>query len=53
MDLQAHYANSKQRAAEEVKEITGGGLDHLINNAAVVSHISEFKNFKDLYVLAT
>ncbi|CAG8928413.1 unnamed protein product [Penicillium salamii] len=47
MVLKAHYANSKQRAAEEVKEITGGGLDHLINNAAVVSHVSEFKTFKD------
>lgn len=37
-----------QRAAEVVKEITGGGLDHLINNAAVVSSKSEFKTFSDL-----
>lgn len=35
-----------------VKEITGGSLDYLINNAAVVSHVSEFKTFGDLYVLS-
>ncbi|CAG8209700.1 unnamed protein product [Penicillium salamii] len=47
--VEAQYTNysSLKRAAEEVKEITGGGLDHLINNAAVVSHISGFKTFKD------
>ncbi|CAG8235931.1 unnamed protein product [Penicillium salamii] len=47
--VKAQYIDysSLKRAAEEVKEITGGGLDHLINNAAVVSHISEFKTFKD------
>jgi hypothetical protein len=36
-----------------VKGITGGSLDYLINNAAVVSHVSEFKTLGDLYVSIT
>ncbi|KAJ5357135.1 hypothetical protein N7541_004293 [Penicillium brevicompactum] len=47
--VEAQYTDfpSLKRAAEAVKEITGGGLDHLINNAAVVSDKSEFKSFDD------
>lgn len=40
-----------QTAAEEVKGLTGGGLDYLINNAALVSHISSSKTLADLYVV--
>lgn len=34
-----------------VKDITSGGLDYLVNNAAIVSHISEWKTMGDLYAL--
>jgi NAD(P)-dependent dehydrogenase (short-subunit alcohol dehydrogenase family) len=35
--------NSLQRAAEATAKITGGGLDILINNAALVSAVTEFQ----------
>ncbi|RWQ94613.1 hypothetical protein C8Q69DRAFT_499361 [Paecilomyces variotii] len=38
---------SLKKAAEEVKGLTGGGLDYLINNAALVSHISSSKTLAD------
>ncbi|KAJ5408966.1 Short-chain dehydrogenase/reductase SDR [Penicillium cosmopolitanum] len=47
--VEGQYTDIKslKAAAEVVKEITGGSLDYLINNAAVVSHVSEFKTFGD------
>ncbi|OGE54077.1 hypothetical protein PENARI_c006G05265 [Penicillium arizonense] len=47
--VEAQYTDlsSLKKAAEVVKDITAGGLDYLINNAAIVSHISEFKTFGD------
>jgi len=36
-----------QRAAERVKALTGGSLDYLINNAALVSEISRYKTLGD------
>ncbi|KAF7595990.1 hypothetical protein BBP40_004136 [Aspergillus hancockii] len=47
--VEAQYTDilSLKSAAESVKKITGGGLDYLINNAAVVSHVSEFKTLGD------
>ncbi|KAK2784248.1 hypothetical protein FQN53_008688 [Emmonsiellopsis sp. PD_33] len=47
--VEAQYTNlpSLKKAAEVVKQITGGGLDYLINNAALVSAISEFKSLSD------
>lgn len=41
--------DSTKEAAEVVKNITSGGLDYLVNNAAIVSHISEWKTMGDLY----
>ena len=38
----------EQRAAERVKALTGGSLDYLINNAALVSETSRFKTLGDL-----
>ncbi|KAF5861656.1 hypothetical protein ETB97_012743 [Aspergillus alliaceus] len=47
--VEAQYTDmlSLKNAAQSVKEITGGGLDYLVNNAAVVSHVSEFKTLGD------
>ncbi|KAL3472590.1 NAD(P)-binding protein [Aspergillus californicus] len=38
---------SLKNAAEAVKKITGGSLDYLVNNAAIVSHESEYKTLGD------
>ncbi|KAJ5766318.1 Short-chain dehydrogenase/reductase SDR [Penicillium nucicola] len=47
--VEAQYTDlpSLKAAAEVVKGITGGSLDYLINNAAVMSKISEFKSLGD------
>ncbi|KAH8705765.1 hypothetical protein BGW36DRAFT_285335 [Talaromyces proteolyticus] len=47
--VEAQYTDlsSLKKAAEVVKEITKGGLDYLVNNAAIVSHVSEFKTLGD------
>ncbi|KAJ5971881.1 Short-chain dehydrogenase/reductase SDR [Penicillium vulpinum] len=47
--VEAQYTNlaSLKKAAEVVNDITLGGLDYLVNNAAVVSHVSEFKTLGD------
>ncbi|GAD93583.1 hypothetical protein TRV_02338 [Paecilomyces variotii No. 5] len=42
---------SLKKAAEKVKDLTGGGLDYLINNAAQVSYISSHKSLVDLYAI--
>ncbi|KAJ5535583.1 hypothetical protein N7513_008769 [Penicillium frequentans] len=47
--VEAQYTDlaSLREAAEVVKHITNGGLDYLVNNAAIVSHISEWKTMGD------
>ncbi|KAJ5648816.1 uncharacterized protein N7484_002539 [Penicillium longicatenatum] len=47
--VEAQYTDlaSLKKAAEVVKGITNGGLDYLVNNAAIVSHISEWKTLGD------
>lgn len=47
--LEADYSSlpSLQHAASQVQILTGGSLDYLINNAALVSSISEFKSIGD------
>ncbi|KAJ5902194.1 Short-chain dehydrogenase/reductase SDR [Penicillium taxi] len=47
--VEAQYTDllSLKNAAESVKSITGRGLDYLIHNAAVLSHISALKTFGD------
>jgi NAD(P)-dependent dehydrogenase (short-subunit alcohol dehydrogenase family) len=50
-EWRSSLTDSFQNAAETVKKITGGSLDYLINNAAVVSHISGYKTFEDLSVV--
>ncbi|KAJ5899269.1 Short-chain dehydrogenase/reductase SDR [Penicillium taxi] len=47
--VEAQYTDlsSLKKAADVVKDITGGSLDYLINNAGIVSHISEFKTLGD------
>ncbi|KAK2800358.1 hypothetical protein FQN50_008174 [Emmonsiellopsis sp. PD_5] len=47
--VEAQYTSlpSLRKAAEAVKQITGGGLDYLINNAALVSGVSEYKTLSD------
>ncbi|KAJ6111283.1 hypothetical protein N7486_003518 [Penicillium sp. IBT 16267x] len=51
--VEAQYTDlaSLREAAEVVKDITNGGLDYLVNNAAIVSHISEWKTLGDLYIM--
>ena len=39
-----------QKAAESIAAITGGGLDFLINNAALISGVTAFKSLGDLCV---
>ncbi|KAJ5169839.1 Short-chain dehydrogenase/reductase SDR [Penicillium coprophilum] len=47
--VEAQYTDlvSLKKAAEVVKSITGGALDYLINNAAVVSRVTGFKTLGD------
>ncbi|KAJ5306733.1 Short-chain dehydrogenase/reductase SDR [Penicillium antarcticum] len=47
--VEAQYTDlaSLKAAAEIVKDITGGSLDYLVNNAAIISSISEFKGLGD------
>ncbi|KAJ5642477.1 hypothetical protein N7490_006477 [Penicillium lividum] len=47
--VEAQYTDlaSLKHAAEDVKVIAGGSLDYLINNAAIVSHVSEWKTLGD------
>ena len=37
-----------QAAAEDVEKLTGGGLDVLINNVALVSKVSAYHTLGDL-----
>jgi NAD(P)-dependent dehydrogenase (short-subunit alcohol dehydrogenase family) len=46
----AYHTHLFQKAAEVVKDITAGALDYLVNNAAILSHVSGFKTLGDLYV---
>ncbi|KAJ5669277.1 hypothetical protein N7462_010347 [Penicillium macrosclerotiorum] len=47
--VEAQYTDlaSLKQAAEAVKEITGGGLDYLVHNAAIVSQLTEYKTLGD------
>ena len=45
--LTLHWHRCKN-AAQATTRITGGGLDILINNAGLVSSVTEFKSFSDL-----
>ncbi|KAL2820932.1 NAD(P)-binding protein [Aspergillus cavernicola] len=47
--VEAQYTDlaSLKNAAEAVKNITGGGLDYLVNNAALISHVSGYKTLGD------
>ncbi|KAJ5206324.1 Short-chain dehydrogenase/reductase SDR [Penicillium cf. griseofulvum] len=43
----AYHTHFFQKAAEVVKDITAGALDYLVNNAAIISHVSGFKSLGD------
>ncbi|KAJ5823593.1 Short-chain dehydrogenase/reductase SDR [Penicillium robsamsonii] len=47
--VEAQYTDlaSLKKAAEVVKGITAGALDYLVNNAASVSHVTQFKTLGD------
>ncbi|KAJ5374605.1 Short-chain dehydrogenase/reductase SDR [Penicillium concentricum] len=47
--VEAQYTDlaSLKKAAEVVKGITAGALDYLVNNAAIISRVTEFKTLGD------
>ncbi|KAJ5503933.1 Short-chain dehydrogenase/reductase SDR [Penicillium fimorum] len=47
--VEAQYTDlaSLKKAAEVVKDITAGALDYLVNNAASISHVTQFKTLGD------